>query len=151
MRPTLLSALAALVSTSALAAQLQVTPDELCTVSDTVVLAEVTSMETRWAAHSEAGAIERIAWLTVDDVVKGAPATDLRVVLPGGQLGEAIHWVEDVPRLLKNGRYLLFLDQQADGWHVVGGDQGAVRILPTETERGTTETKALASVEVCRD
>ena len=58
---------------------------------------------------------------------------------------------EDVPQLLVNARYLLFLNLSMDGsTQVIGGDQGAVRITKEGAREGESLEKAKASVEVCR-
>ena len=83
--------------------------------------------------------------------VKGQSANSLVVNLPGGQIGETGHWVEDVPNLMVNGRYLLFLAPDMDGkLTVIGGEQGAVRITKQGAKIGETLESATTSVEVCR-
>lgn len=131
------------------AAQLRVARSELCEVASHVVLAEVTSGETRWRAGTQGG-IERVRWLHVVDGIRGGARTDLEVVLPGGTIGEVTHWVEDVPELLTNGTYLLFLIPTEAGLQPVGGDQGAVRVALRPGHPGEPLASALASVEVCR-
>jgi hypothetical protein len=128
---------------------MDVTRAELCGVSDLVVLAEVTSGETRWAS-GPAGAIERVRWLHVHDLVRGDAGDTIEVILPGGRIGGTGHWVEDVPELLGNTTYLLFLEATANGYEVVGGEGGATRIARRPGERGEPIADALASVEVCR-
>lgn len=138
-----------LASGVAWAAQMQVTRAELCGVSDLVVVAEVTSGETRWAT-GPAGAIERVRWLHVHDPVRGAASDTIEVILPGGTIGGIGQWVEDVPELLGNTTYLLFLEATGSGFQVIGGDAGAVRVSRRAGERGEPIADALASVEVCR-
>jgi hypothetical protein len=128
---------------------MDVTRAELCGVSDLVVVAEVTSGETRWAA-GPAGAIERVRWLHVHDLVRGAAGDTVEVTLPGGRIGGTGHWVEDVPELLGNTTYLLFLHATGEGFEVIGGDAGAVRVARRPGERGEPIADVLASVEVCR-
>ncbi len=138
-----------LASGAAWAAQMRVNREQLCGVSDLVVLAEVTSGETRWAT-GPAGAIERVRWLHVHDLVRGATGDTIEVILPGGTIGGTGHWVEDVPELLGNTTYLLFLDAVGEGFQVIGGDQGAIRVARRPGERGEPVADVLASVEVCR-
>lgn len=134
---------------TAQAAQLAMTRGELCELSSRVVVGEVTSRETRWVS-GDSGAIERLAWISVSHDVKGAASETVEVVLPGGQLGGVAHWVEDVPQLIENGRYLLFLQRVQGRWHVTGGEQGAVRLTPPGSRYGETEADALKTLEVCR-
>ena len=132
------------------AMQLTLTRPQLCDLSHRVVFAEVTDLETVWTGDSNGG-IERHAFVTVTDTVKGQSANSLVVNLPGGQIGETGHWVEDVPNLMVNGRYLLFLAPDMDGkLTVIGGEQGAVRITKQGAKIGETLESATTSVEVCR-
>lgn len=132
----------------ATAMQMTLTRPQLCDVSHRVVFAEVTDLETVWA---DADGIERHAFVSVSDTVKGTKVDSLIIDLPGGQIGEVGHWVEDVPNLMVNGRYLLFLAPNMEGdLTVIGGEQGAVRITKEGARIGETMTEALTSVEVCR-
>ncbi len=131
------------------AVQLELTRGELCELSEKVVVGEVSSTETRWA-DVRSGAIERSAWISVALDVKGQKADTVEVILPGGSMGELSHWVEHTPRLIENGRYLLFLSQIGGRWFVTGGEQGAVRITPQGARIGETQEEALLSAEACR-
>jgi len=133
------------------AVQMKLTRPELCSISHHVVVGEVTDLTTQWAAGNDGG-IERIVNISVSDAVKGDKVETLELLLPGGQMGEIGHWVEDVPKLMVNGRYLLFVAPDMEGRLIVmGGDQGAVRITPKGARVGERLEEALASVEVCRD
>jgi len=149
-----------LASGAAWASQMNVSRTELCGVSDLVVVAEVTSGETRWAT-GPAGSIERVRWLHVHDLVRGSTGDTIEVILPGGTIGATGQWVEDVPELLGNTTYLLFLDAiesttsspgkaSDSSFHVVGGEQGAIRVARRAGERGEPLADVLASVEMCR-
>lgn len=155
MAPTLMMLVAGALSaySPAEAAQLRLTRAELCTVSDLVLVAEVTSGETRWA-DGTAGGIERIRWVAVRHLVSGGTrpsqaSNTVEVVLPGGTIGELTQWVEDVPELLGNSTYLLFLAETDGELRVVGGEQGAVRIAERTGQKGEPLARALSSVEVC--
>jgi len=65
-------------------------------------------------------------------------------------MGGVAHWVEDAPKLIENGRYLLFLQRIEGRWFVTGGEQGAVRLTPQGARYGETEADALSTVEACR-
>ena len=117
-------------------------------MSEHVLLAEVTDIETRW---TDEGTIGRWAHLAVVDRVKGTHADGVDVWLPGGTMGDLSLRVEDVPDLMANARYLLFLGTGPSGrLEVLGGDQGHIRILKGGV-RSETRADALASVEVCRE
>ena len=136
-------------ATTAHALQMKLTRTELCSVADTVAVVDIVDLETRWAA-ADNGGIERIAFADVTHAVRGTD-NSVQITLPGGTIGEVRHWVEDVPSLLVGGTYLLFLQRGDDGaLHVVGGDQGAVRIQSQPGFRGEALGDALKSVEVCR-
>ena len=136
------------------ALQLQMTRPELCGLSAHVVVGEVTDVETRW---TEDGSIERTAHLAVGETVRGPATADLDLHLPGGTIGDTTVRVEDVPNLVANAQYLLFLAPDEQGRLVViGGDQGVVRITGPRSRTsgsfgGETLERALASVEVCRE
>lgn len=135
---------------AATALQLEKTRPELCAVATHVVVGEVTGIETRWATGDE-GVVEREAHVTVLQRVAGPSVSDLLLHLPGGQIDDLRVEVEDVPKLLENAQYLLFVALDPQGRAVViGGDAGAVRILPEGSDKGEPLDVALRSVEVCR-
>ena len=141
---------AVLLSFPAFALQMEKTRPELCSVAHHVVIGEVTDLETRWTSEP-GGGIERVVHVSVSDSILGEPADSLEITLPGGEIDGLGHWVEDVPKLMVNGRYLLFLATAMDGsLQVIGGDAGAVRITPEGAKIGETLEQARASVEVCR-
>lgn len=146
-----------LAAVPASALQLEVTRPELCTMSSHVVVGEVTDVETRWTSD-DSGSIERTAHLAVGEVVRGPAVTDLDLHLPGGTIDETTVRVEDVPDLLENGRYLLFLaPDDAGRLVVIGGEQGVVRISGARSrtsgtfDRGEALEHALETVEACRE
>jgi len=134
----------------ALAMQQQASRPTLCSISDVVAIAEVTSGETAWVEGGDGGILRRV-WLATWRGIKGAPGDTLEVILPGGAIGDLEHVVEDVPDLAVDARYLLFLERAEDGsLYVVGGDAGAVLIAPSEGGPGEAYISALASVGSCR-
>jgi hypothetical protein len=129
---------------------MELTRPELCSVSHKVVIGEVVNLHTQFTG-SDNRSIERIVQVVVEDAVMGPIGKRVEVVLPGGMIGDQGHWVEDVPKLMVNGRYLLFIATAMDGKDkIVGGDQGAVRITAEGSRVGETLAEATASVEVCR-
>lgn len=143
--------LLAAAAATAEAVQIELSRPELCALSHHVVIGEVTDLETRWTTAS-GGGIERIVHVAVTDRIRGERTQSLEVTLPGGQIGDVGHWVEDVPRLMVNGRYLLFLATAMDGsLQVIGGEHGAVRITSPGARVGEPLERVRASVEVCRE
>jgi hypothetical protein len=103
------------------------------------VVAEVTGAESRWTADPP-GLVETRLDLRVDLTLRGPPAQDLRVVVPGGQVGSVGLRVEHAPDLVVDRTYLLLLAPFGPGlWRVVGGELGAVPIRPDPADRVRTD------------
>jgi hypothetical protein len=141
--------LSLLTSPGSHAAQQQVDRPTLCSVSTAVVIAEVSSIETQWAA-GERGGIERRAWLSVLQTPRGEPKDTLEIILPGGNMGEISQWVEDVPKLQPDTPYLLFLGTYQERLQIIGGDQGAIPIASKPGVPGEPLADALKSLGGCR-
>jgi hypothetical protein len=107
------------------AARIAYTRPQLCSFSDTVVIAEVTGTEVRWSAGPEGG-IETVVWLSPRATIRGVAPVAL--VLPGGRIGDLTLTVEDVPHVEVDSTYLFLLRNTPDGPLVVGGEEGAVPI-----------------------
>lgn len=130
------------------AMQLPLTRAQLCALSATVVVARVAEVETHWAAGAEGG-IERHALLDVERVVKGPTVAGATVLLPGGELENLRHWVEDVPELESDARYVLFLGKLGSAYEVLGGEAGAVQVASETDWRGEAVDAVIASMEGC--
>lgn len=133
------------------ALQMKLTRSDLCKVSDLVVVGTVAHQDTAWAATPEGG-LERRTLVSASHTLRGAKVSQAEVLLPGGELNGFRHWVEDVPDLEIGATYLLFLGRTAEGWNVLGGDQGAVRVVTPGTVGfgdGEPLSAVLASVEGC--
>ena len=141
--------LSLLASPGSHAAQQQVDRPTLCSISTAVVVAEVTTIETQWAA-GERGGIERRAWLSVLQTPQGEPQDTLEIILPGGSMGDISQWVEDVPKLELDRPYLLFLGTYQERLQIIGGDKGAIPIATKADEPGESLAKALKSLGGCR-
>jgi hypothetical protein len=128
------------------ALHLALSPVELCSAVDAVVVAQVIDVEHRYAPD---GTLERLVHASVEETVKGPARKELDLVLPGGEVGGVRYLVSDTPSLVEGGRYLLFLHPQDGRLHVQGGEQGAVRITREGARRGVSLQAALASVEGC--
>jgi hypothetical protein len=141
---------ASLLSTHALALQQQVTREALCEVSTVVLVAEITSIETRWA-EGETGGIERVAWLAPIHVHRGALSPNSPVILPGGEINGLTYWVEDVPQLEADQQYLLFLEDHGSSYAAIGGENAPIPVRSTPGTRGASIAQALAELGRCQD
>ena len=140
--------LALVLSDPVQAAQIAWTRPQLCGLSSVVVVAEVTSTETRWAPGPDGG-IETIVWLAPREAVKGVVPEPLALVLLGGSLDGIGLWVEDQPALALDHTYLLLLSESDDGLVVLGGERGAVPIA-VDGHEGETLAGAKSSLGACR-
>ncbi len=136
-----------LLALPASALQLQLDDAQLCGLSSHVVVGEITSSEVRWAEGDEGG-IETHVWLAVDEVVRGPQTDTIHIVLPGGEIDGLRHWVEDVPMLVENHSYTLFLFDTPMGNMIVGGDQG-VRYVKPRADRTAVAESVKDSVGSC--
>lgn len=142
--------LALLPATRSEAMQMEVTPSQLCGISDAVVIGDVVDIETAWAAGGSGG-VERHVQIAVTDVARGSQQRSVSVLLPGGTIGQLHHFVEDVPELKFGQRYMLFLDQTEAGWQIIGGDAGAVPITTPQSWVGVSRETALSSLGGCHE
>lgn len=135
------------------AAQLDVPTATLCALSDAVVVARVSDLETLWSAGPEGG-IERRAFVDVGRVARARAGLSVpravEVVLPGGEIDAVRHWVEDVPHLDISATYLLFLHRGPDAWEIVGGERGARRVAVGDLGAGWPLRELLAELGACR-
>ncbi len=130
------------------AMQLEVTRAQLCGVSAAVALVEVGEIETHWASGPDGG-IERHALVEVQQVIKGAAPKGATIVLPGGEIENLRHWVEDVPELEVGARYVVFLNKLAEGYEVIGGEAGAIQVASATDWRGEAVDDVIVSMEGC--
>jgi len=128
------------------AAQQHVPRPALCDLSQSVVIAEVTDRESFW---TDEGRIHTRVHLAVLETVKGAPTSDLDIELRGGQLHDLSYTVPEEARLLTNAQYLLFVGPVDGRLGILGGEQGAIRVLPDGRGHGETRSEALASLGDC--
>ena len=155
--PAGIALLSLLTAGPAVAMQAASTPVERCQLATLVLAGEATSHEVRWTEGPEGG-LETTWWFTVDLVFKGSIEAlgpygtgALELTLAGGDLGELGQWVEDQPVLEEDARYLLLLQQDADGgWVPVGGEAGAVRLRDRAQPAAPTLTEALRFHGGCR-
>ena len=140
----------ALLSNQANALQQQVTREALCEVSSVVLVAEITSIETRWS-EGETGGIERVAWLAPIQIQRGEISPTQPIILPGGDMSGLTYWVEDVPKLEADQRYLLFLKDKGSFYEAIGGENAPIPVRSTRGSRGKTIEQAVTELGDCPD
>lgn len=119
------------LSLCAHALQPDLSQEELEAHAELVVVGEVTSLESRWAA-GPAGGIETVAWVALEEVQGGQDPSflghTLEITLPGGVLGEHRTVVSDTPTLWEDARYRLILIRDGESWRILGGERGATQL-----------------------
>ena len=136
-------------------AQIEFTRTQLCERAHSIVVGELTDIETRPSAD---GSLERWVHLTVSETLKGAAISDVTVTAPGGTLNGMSVWVEHSPVFSTEAKYLLFLEapdtsasaDSAPTYTVVADEQGTVRLTPEGALVGETLESAMLSIEACR-
>lgn len=109
--------------------------DRMAAEADGVVLGDVASVTARWSA--DGSIIETVVEIAVDEDLSGtsAPGT-VRIVQPGGWIGETGYVLVGTPIFHEGERVLVFLQAQGpdvDGTpfqRVVGMAQGKFNVLP---------------------
>ena len=137
-----------LLALPAHALEIRTDPPARCAMSDAVVVAEVTSTQSGWVA-GPVGGIATTVDVDVSRVAHGHAPTSLQIVLPGGRADGYWQWVEDVPALTVDHRYLLYLRAGDDGtWGLVGGEASAVA-LRFGPDGQADEAAAIAALGSC--
>jgi hypothetical protein len=111
--------------------------DELAVRAQRVVVGTVSSVEPRWAERDGNRIIETVIDLTVETELSNASAgPTVRIVQPGGQIGDVGMVVSGLPEFRAGEHVLVFLrvtgvDEQGVTEHaVVGMAQGKFAVLP---------------------
>lgn len=114
---------------------LRLTDRQKVSVAEHVVVATVERRTVSWNARRTLITTEYL--LHIDDRLKGAPARELVVTLPGGTLDGVTHDTCLTVDLEPGARYLLFLDDLSVPTlsPVVGADQGAFREVRDPSSR----------------
>lgn len=100
---------------------------ELKSTSSSVVVARTVKTESYW--NADRSAILTRVTLRVEDRILGEAAEETVVVVPGGQIGEYIHEVSDMPSFAKDDESVVFIERHSSGVNVVsGGAQGKLDI-----------------------
>ena len=112
------------------------TLDELAAEADFIVHARVARVDARQAPGTLR--VERVVTLEVVRALKGSPAADLQLVLPGGTYGRYRTVVPGVPEVAEGEEAVLFLRPRRPAPPTcVGFSQGIVRVRidPTTGQR----------------
>ena len=104
---------------------------ELTAIADTIALGRVARMESERSA-SGADIVTRVH-LDVEQLLKGAPASALTIVQPGGEAGGIAGVVAGAPTFAAAERVLVFLTRRPDG---------ALRVAHLAQGKFTIETDA---------
>ena len=100
---------------------------ELKSTSSSVVVARTMNTESYW--NADRSAILTRVTLRVEDRILGEAAEETVVIVPGGQVGEFIHEVSDMPSFAVNDESVVFIERHSSGVNVVsGGAQGKLDI-----------------------
>lgn len=141
--------IALFLTVPAQAAQEDLSADQLEARAERVVVAAVSSLETRWAGNGR-GDLETVAWLSVEDTLAGEHEEAIALVLAGGHREDFGTWVPDEPTLLADRRYrLLLVHDDLGRWRILGGHAGvaALDLLPCYSFTGVDWTHQSHPVE----
>ncbi|MFT5143650.1 MAG: hypothetical protein ACI84D_002280 [Thalassolituus oleivorans] len=117
--------------------------------SDAVVLGRMVSSESAWTADRSA-ILTRVD-IEVHDPETGAVIGMQTVTVPGGQVGEYVHEVSDMPYFREGEEVAVFLTQHPTGAMIVtGGWQGKLEIVsnPSGGEKRILGAEHLMEEEV---
>lgn len=119
----------------------QVSLDELTAASSDVVLGAVSAKQSFW--NADRTRISTEVRLRVTDRIKGDAAEETVVVIPGGQVGNTLYDVSDMPIFVEGEEVLVFLWKHPSGRHTVAGAaQGKLRVLRNEAGESVLEPGA---------
>jgi hypothetical protein len=134
-----------LAAMPAMAAQQELSRPQLCAHAGRVAIAEIATID---HGHDGKGGFDRVLTAKVQQTVKGTAQSEILFTLRGGSIGDDWLWNPDEPNLLTGATYLLFLTTDDTAAYVLGGEQGAVRIV-SDGGRGETLTQALETLGGC--
>ncbi len=123
--------LVAVVSSPATGQARQVSLEELTAASSDVVLAAVSAKQSFWNENQTR--ISTDVRLRVTDRIKGDAAEETVVTIPGGQVGNTLYEVSDMPIFVEGEEVVVFLWKDPSGRHTVAGAaQGKLRVIKSE-------------------
>ena len=109
------------------------TIESLTAVSNAVVVAKTVKTESFWNADKTA--IMTRVTLQVSDRLRGTSAGQTEIIVPGGQIGNYIHEVSDMPSFEKDDESVVFVERHRSGVNIVAG--GLMGKLPIHEDRLT--------------
>ena len=116
----------AMVVSSGLVEKLEL--EDLITAADTILVGAVAAVASRW--NDDHTAILTEVQISVEErLTEGPTASQISLVVPGGEVGETTQLVEDTLWFAAGERVLLFMKRAEDGaLQVMGGFQGKLTI-----------------------
>ena len=101
---------------------------ELSLEADAVVVGKTISAESYWTA--DRSAIMTRVTIRVDEHVAGTLSGEATLLVPGGQVGEYLHEVSDMPSFAPNEEVVVFVTRLSTGELIVaGGMQGKLDVI----------------------
>ena len=106
----------------------QVSLQELAQASSDVVVGAVSGKQSFWEGNRSRIFTE--IRLKVSERVKGDAPDETVVIVPGGQIGNTLYEVSDMPVFIEGEEVLVFLWREPSGRHVVtGAANGKLRVV----------------------
>lgn len=118
----------AAVAAPAGAQTLRLSLDALSRESDAVIVGKTLSTESFWTPDRSA-ILTRVT-VQVEETLSGQPTSQVVLTVPGGQVGEYLHEISDMPVFVPDEEVVVFTTRLASGETVVaGGLQGKLEIV----------------------
>jgi hypothetical protein len=110
----------------------RMTLDDLAKASTSIVHGQATASRTVW--NSEGTQILTEVTVQVQDQLKGSGGSTTVITIPGGQIGNVIYEVSDMPTIDEGEEVLVFVWQHPSGRNLVtGGTQGKLLVERAST------------------
>jgi hypothetical protein len=107
---------------------LRISLDALSEASDAVVVGRTLRTESFW--NDDRSSILTRVVIGVDESLAGMAGAEQELIVPGGQVGEYLQEVSDMPFFSEGEEVVVFLTQHASGVTIVtGGWQGKLEIV----------------------
>lgn len=124
----IVSLCAVLLPSEATAQTLRRSLGELTREADAVIVGKTLSTESYWTADRSA-ILTRVT-VRVDETLSGDASSQVVLTVPGGQVGDLLHEISDMPVFLPDEEVVVFTTRLASGETVVaGGLQGKLEIV----------------------